>query len=710
MMHVPRTHDDAPGTRTMRPDDPPREPDRMPMVARPVLAGMLAVALSIGGAALPASAATLESSAIERTTRAAVSAAPLTNLAHLDFLLDEATPTEDVAGHTTYRLAEEPTLILPWTYADARPGGTFERVGGGPLDAATNTWGQGAYNADDIARAAVVYLRHWELTGAETSRDSAYELLRSLTYLQTTEGPNAGNVVLWMQPDGSLNPSAEPVELPDPSDSGPSYWLARTIWALGEGYAAFQDADPEFAAFLEDRLALSVEAVNRQVLVKYGQWTESDGMRVPAWLIVDGADASAEAVLGLAARVEAEPADTTARDAMRKLAEGIAAMSAGTVNSWPYGAILPWAQSRSMWHAWGSQMPAALAEASVVLGDSALAAPAITDAAIFTPTLLTAGGPDNGWFPSPTDRVQIAYGADSRVQSLLAVADATGSAGFEALAAMQAAWFFGANRAGEPMYDPATGITYDGLAPDGAINRNSGAESAIHGLLTMIALDARPELAERASSLTTIADRVGLEVVEAEAADETDGAVSTPEAWTGESLWSGNALNLSAGQHAIFVIGAADTRRWVEPVVWSDSEDGSTSRWSSDRRPLGTLEEAAPPQGISPTYGVLLPHSLQQPVQEKRTTVRVDVIDGTLQLDNLLVRPYVSRLVLMGERGTSELVHSSSLTPQPITVGRDGERATVVVYDASGTEVRSFDLRGERSVPVPSGGFAIVTG
>jgi hypothetical protein len=66
--------------------------------------------------------------------------------------------------------------------------------------------------------------------------------------------------------------------------------------------------------------------------------------------------------------------------------------------------------------------------------------------------------------------------------------------------------------------------------------------------------------------------------------------------------------------------------------------------------------------------------------------------------------------VLTGDGGTTELVHSSSLTPQPIRVGRDGERATVVVYDASGSEVRRYDLRGARSVSVPSGGFAIVTG
>ena len=57
---------------------------------------------------------------------------------------------------------------------------------------------------------------------------------------------------------------------------------------------------------------------------------------------------------------------------------------------------------------------------------------------------------------------------------------------------------------------------------------------------------------------------------------------------------------------------------------------------------------------------------------------------GSLQLDALLVRPFASRLVLTGEGGVTELVHSSSLTPQPIRVGRDGERATVVVYDASG--------------------------
>ena len=229
------------------------------------IAGLAVAALVAGLIAAGGQAAV----AAPVATAPAVAPAPLTNLAHLDFLLDTASPPA-VEGHDTYRLADEPALTLPWTYADARDGGTFERVGGGPLDAATGYWGQGAYNADDVARAAVVYLRDWRQTGSAASRSTAYELLRSVAYLQTSTGPNAGNVVLWMQPDGTLNPSPVPVELPDPSDSGDSYWLARSLWAFGEGYAAFAADDPAFAAFLQQRLQLGVAALERDPLSRYG--------------------------------------------------------------------------------------------------------------------------------------------------------------------------------------------------------------------------------------------------------------------------------------------------------------------------------------------------------------------------------------------------------------------------------------------------------
>ena len=119
-----------------------------------------------------------------------------------DFLRAQVTPPAQ-PGHTTYELADRPSIGVLWTYSEPRPDGTWTRVGGGPFDPATDTWGQGAYNADDVSRAAAVYLRHWRQTGSAASRAAAFELLRGLTYLQTATGPNRGNVVLWMQPDGT---------------------------------------------------------------------------------------------------------------------------------------------------------------------------------------------------------------------------------------------------------------------------------------------------------------------------------------------------------------------------------------------------------------------------------------------------------------------------------------------------------------------------
>ena len=636
--------------------------------------------------------------------------APLTNLAHLDFLLDTVSP-QDTAEHTTYKLADDPALTVPWTYADARPGGTFERVGGGPLDPATGDYGQGAFNADDITRAAVVYLRHWQQTGSDDSRAKAYELLRSVAYFQTASGPNAGNVVLWMQQDGEFNPSPEPVELPDPSDSGPSYWLARTLWALGEGYAAFRDVDSDFASFLQQRLQLSVAALDREVLDDYGTYDIADGVQVPAWLISDGADISAEAVLGLAAYTAAAPDDAASRAALSRLAEGIAMMGSGDTRTWPYGAILPYTQSRSLWHAYASQMPAALAKASAALGDGALLAPAVADSAQFVPVLLTGGGPDNAWLPTPVDRTQIAYGVDSRLQSLLDVADAAQKPGLRELAAITAAWYFGANKSGTAVYDPATGVTYDGVQPDGAVNKNSGAESTIHGLLSMIALDGNPDVAARALATTSTVVTDGLTVVEAEAATTTTtGSVVTPAAaYTGESQYGdGEYLELTKGETATIGLPGSGARS-VEPVVDQPSSATAVSLWRAGKLPLGVLKHSVGEQGITAVPGALLPQPLLVPALSGRQTATVTALKGTVALDALIVRPLLSRLSLAGESSATELVSSSTVVPLPTTVGSVGQSATMRSYDSSGGLVEERTISGPSKVVVQPGGFVVVT-
>ena len=689
-------------------------------IFRCLVAG-LAIAAVIGAVSLAST--TAEAAVSTATTSTSPSAgvpSPLTNLAHLDFLLDTASPGA-IDGHTTYRLADEPAITMPWTYADSRPGGTFARVGGGPLDTATGHYGQGAYNADDITRAAVVYLRDWKQTGAQESRTKAYELLRSVAYFQTSSGPNAGNVVLWMQSDGSLNPSPVPVELPDPSDSGASYWLARSLWAFGEGYAGFKDTDPAFASFLQHRLQLGVAVLNREVLNKYGSYAIADGAKVPAWLIINGADASAEAVLGLSAYSAAAPADATSRTALAQLAEGISKMGAGSSTQWPYGAILPWAESRSMWHGYASQMPAALAAASTVLNKSALLEPAVADSVGFTTELLAAGGPDNGWYPTPVDSTQIAYGADSRLQSLLAVSAAGSRPGIRDLAGIAGSWFFGANPSGKPTYDPATGVTFDGVQPNGSINPNSGAESTIHGLLSMLALDANPDVAARAIATPVTVSHDGLIVVQAESATATTGTVVTPaSAWTGESQFgsvaggAGAYLSLPTGATATLAIPAGSGARHLEPVIFQPNPGSASSVWSAQKRgaarlPLGSIRDGVGAQGITAVPGALLPQTLPVPIGAAATTVTARATSGTVQLDAVIVRPLVSRLLLRGVSASSELVHSTSVLPLPTSVGAAGESSTVHNYDAAGRLVQFRTIMGVTTIVLRAGGFAVVT-
>ena len=663
----------------------------------------LAVLVATPGSAVTAGAAPAPSSS------APARSAPLTNLDHLDFLGETVTPP-DQARHTTYRLAKEPDVGVLWTYAEHEDDGSFRRVGGGTYDPVTDTYTQGAFNADDISRAAVVYLRHWQQTGARSSRRAAYEMLRGLTYLQTVSGPNAGNVVLWMQPDGTLHPSAEPREEPDPSDSAASYWLARTVWALGEAYPLFEKKDPRFARFLKRRLDLGIAALDRQVLSQYGEQLDIDGQPTPAWLIVNGADATAEAVLGLASYVSAG-GTPRARKVLAQLSEGIALVAGGNAQKWPFGAVRPWALSRSVWHAWASQMPAALSRAADALDKPSLARVANRDSFTFDPWLLTSGGPDNGRMPTRNDATQIAYGVDSRVQSLLA----GGSRAGEKLAGITAAWFFGANAAERPTYDPATGVTIDGVQGNGDVNENSGAESTIHGLLTMIALDDHPRVA-RVARTATFGERVGPETLEAEDAALTGAAVPThPESlWTGESAYSGSGYAaLADGSTATFDLGRHPAGLLM-PVVELEPGSSAVTTFAASGQELGSVRAGAiGAQGDSPAPGALLPRTLAQVLprgSEPVTAITAAEGADDTRLDALMFQPLVTRLVLHGAGHATALLRSAATTKlrHRVTVPGTG-KAHLWSYDGRGRliEHRTSTASSVRVTLAP-GGFTVV--
>ena len=272
---------------------------------------------------------------------------------------------------------------------------------------------------------------------------------------------------------------------------------------------------------------------------------------------------------------------------------------------------------------------------------------------------------------------------------------------------MQAAWFFGANRSGEPVYDPATGVTYDGVQPDGTINRNSGAESTIHGLLSMLALDAHPRW-PRGRRRTAVAVRDGLTAVEAEAAASTTGTVATPVRRGRASRSTAVTCSFSSARGGHVRVGSHEEDRSIEPVPGSEDAK-ARSIWNAGRTPLGTLDGRGEPQGISPVPGVLLPRTLQQTLPATSASVSARVVtDGPAR------RPHRAAGTLTpGARGHGRRDRARSLGGK--AAAARGRRLRRAQRDRADLRPRREPARprsrsaASATVRIPSGGFAVVS-
>ena len=307
---------------------------------------------------------------------------------------------------------------------------------------------------------------------------------------------------------------------------------------------------------------------------------------------------------------------------------------------------------------------------------------------------------------------------DARLRSLLTVGSATRRGGLSRLAALTAAWYFGANAAGTPMYDPATGRTFDGVAGDGKVNRNSGAESTIHGLLSMLALDAEPAVTRLARALIGIADRDGLRVVEAES-----GALAGPATvvrptspWTGESQYSAGAyVDLGDGGTIGWTLPAGGQPWLVAPVVdlVPDRSAGHTA-WRAGGTDLGRIDHGTGgPQGITAVPGALLPVPLVGPVPAGTAlSARAERVGAApLRVDALLVRPVVARLALAGGDAGAVLLRNGTGTDRRVTADVPGTGAARVErFDRAARALDEHRADGPTVVvDVPAYGFVLIT-
>ncbi len=373
------------------------------------------------------------------------------NLEHLDHLSQEF----EVEGETHRGV---------WIYAEPglQPGDPY---------VFREAPGEGVTDIDDVARAAITYMWVDRL-------DYARGQLGYIMALQDEDG----TFYNFVFEDGTIN------RIGITSRKGTNFWAARALWAIGEGMKAFAD-DAEFYAELRESFLRGVEPFAALVDASYGTYIERHGFSAPAWFPGDGSDAAANLLLGLSAFLEVDD-DARTRELAERVAQGIAEFQYGPPGQFPYLAHPSFARDPLVWHAWGSRQSQALARAGMALGDDALIASAAAEAGHFFVHLLVNDGPVELVQPAVKVAPQIAYGMESIASGYFALSDATGREVFAELGGLMTSWLHGNNMLHEPMYDPATGRTFDGLER-GVINRNSGAESTITALLALVQAEER---------------------------------------------------------------------------------------------------------------------------------------------------------------------------------------------------------------------------
>jgi hypothetical protein len=398
--------------------------------------------------------------------------------------------------------------------------------------------GEGLSAVDDVARAAVVYLWQYERTGASELLELARLCLNFVMYVQADDGEFYNFVT---DSAGTIN------ERGGTSYKSLGWWAMRGLWALGEGVRAFDDVDPAYADQLAEAFQRT-EAALAATLTNYGDYQEIHGFRVPAWIPSSEPAVAGVGLLGLAAYQQARPNETTGT-LITQIADGVAEYRLGDHSTYPFGMHPVASNAPGFWHDWGAHMTHALVVAGMVMDRQDWIDSAAADANSFLLRQLAFERFRHiGVLPYRLE--QIAYGTNMLVLTYMALYEATGDAQYARYGGLAASWYLGNNMAGVQMYDPASGRVYDGIngPTDFRVNRNSGAESTIEGLMSMIAVVAVPEALDYLH--VTPIDGNRYFTVQAEEGERVNGTPTYFSVnWTGEGYVSGGRyVGLGEGQ------------------------------------------------------------------------------------------------------------------------------------------------------------------
>ncbi len=345
---------------------------------------------------------------------------------------------------------------------------------------------EGIACVDDVARAAVVYLRYFEVTGQKESLERAQKLLDFCLYMQADDGLFYN----FIYADYSINKTGKT------SVISLDWWTGRAVWALGEGYRVFKKNDPDYANLLQQRIKKTFLPIEK-LQANYPVIMIEQGFKAPTWLLNSGAaDATSELLIGLAVYAQAS-GDSAALKFLSVFAEGLIAMQLGDEQTFPFGAFLSW---KNIWHGWANSQAQALCETYNVTADAATVQAVRQEADGFYRYWIDAGFPREMQFymqGSPKLQKQsmfpqIAYAMRPAILGALKLYDITKETRYAELAGEMATWYFGNNPAKRIMFEVENGRCLDGILSENDINLNSGAESTIEALYSLLEVESNP--------------------------------------------------------------------------------------------------------------------------------------------------------------------------------------------------------------------------
>jgi len=274
----------------------------------------------------------------------------------------------------------------------------------------------------------------------------------------------------------------------------PNWWSWRAIWALSIGYLLFVNVDKDFAEIIYKSLERITEEL-KKIINAEKETQIINGKEKITWLPnKSGSDQSSIIILSLLNYYKFSK-DETIPEYIDNLCNGILSIQKGNSTNFPYSAFMSW---KNLWHAYGNLQSYSLLKASSVLEREEILLAAISEINYFYKFLMNKNylssfyidKKNDEYIPRETKQYsQIAYNFRVMVYACIEAYNITKDSSYASIAGEIASWFFGNNIADAQMYFPSSGICYDGINSQYVINKNSGAESTIEALLTMLAIE-----------------------------------------------------------------------------------------------------------------------------------------------------------------------------------------------------------------------------